>query len=85
MGPDGQSEAQRAQLPSDQMIQPSARTAGSSVPEYVMIKPYITPADRDTHFASEDLAAAMKTLQDEELLAGEIKIANCVDVAGSVR
>jgi hypothetical protein len=50
-----------------------------------MIETYRTPVDPDAHFASEDLAAAMKALQDEEWLAGEIKIVNCAGMAGSVR
>ena len=60
-------------------------TSKDGVQQYVMIETYRTQADLDAHFASDDVATAIRAFQDEELLAGEIRIATCTDVAGFVR
>jgi quinol monooxygenase YgiN len=60
-------------------------TSKDGVQQYVMIETYRTQADLDAHFTSDDVATVIRAFQDEELLAGEIRIANCTDVAGFVR
>jgi hypothetical protein len=50
-----------------------------------MVETYRTQADLDTHFASENDVVATRAFEDEELLAGQIKIVHGTDGAWLVR